>query len=729
MGGKKKRSSLGTILFPLLGIVLLILVGIAIVEEDKQEWKVYQRTYVESMAGLLASSLKNTLPEEEVRNRVEAVKNQPLRIKEIRPALTGKVERCLTCHEGIEEISPSHPVESFGCVTCHGGDGLGVTVDIAHRGLIGGRNPSDLTVIDQTCAKPGGQCHAGRKLDFQNSADRVRKGIMATMSGVIASLRYSWDAQPLADALYASVGVRGPAPKGGGQTTLLSIPLMGLVQGVPLKDPMGQPLIISGQPADDQWRKFCARCHLWSAREDGPSARSAGCAACHALYGEKGTYEGLDPTLPRDKPGYARQHRLTTAIPVDQCLRCHNRSGRIGLSYTGVLEADGYGTPYKGGRPNLTALSGERDVRRLVPDVHFEKGLACIDCHTGNEVMGDGHVYSHMRDQVEIRCVDCHGAPGTPPRTKILRPGDEEALWKAKVLKMPDMTAEEVGYTERGTPILNLRKEGEKFILRSKVDQKDHPCPTITDDKNHRIPGHSPSKMECSACHSRWVPQCYGCHDYRRRGETMPDTMLNVKTEGLWQETRDYYRYEKPTLGKNSRNRAAVTVPGCQVVYTELDPQGRPLPGLEKKVFTGPGFGHGIVSTPISPHTTRTEVRSCEECHSDPKALGIGQGMFQAGTTWAENSFTPLLNPEVNPLGFAWESLSDARGAPLASTTHPGARPFNEDELKRILRVAPCLPCHGRYDDPIWTDPADAFAKARLPDHQRKVARFLKEGK
>ena len=206
----------------------------------------------------------------------------------------------------------------------------------------------------------------------------------------------------------------------------------------------------------------------------------------------------------------------------------------------------------------------------------------------------------------------------------------------------------------------------------------------------------------------------------------MLDTMLNKETDGSWQETRDYYRYEKPTLGINSKNRVSVIVPGCQVVYTELGADGRPLSGVDNKVFTGPGFGHGIVSTPVSPHTTRPEVRSCEECHTDPKALGIGQGFFEAGKTWDNNSFTALLQPRVNPLGFAWESLCDAQGRPLASTTHPGARPFNGKELKRILEVAPCLPCHGRYDDPIWSDPVDAFRRAKLPAHRQKVARFLR---
>jgi hypothetical protein len=99
--------------------------------------------------------------------------------------------------------------------------------------------------------------------------------------------------------------------------------------------------------------------------------------------------------------------------------------------------------------------------------------------------------------------------------------------------------------------------------------------------------------------------------------------------------------------------------------------------------------------------------------------------LFQAGKRWKENTFVSLLKPDINPLGFAWESLIDPQGRPLASTTHVGARPFNAEELKRILEVAPCLPCHGRYDDPIWSNPAAAFARAKLPSHQQQVGRRL----
>ncbi len=725
--GKSARPLLKALTFLIMSMLLVALLVLALIRQGHQSWKTYQEAYRTTQAHKLTVSLKGTLPEAEILDRVATVTHSPLRVKELRPIITGKVERCLTCHDGLEEAGPSHPVEAFGCIVCHGGEGIGVTVAIAHQGLIGGRNPSDLSVANQTCGRPGGQCHAERKLEAQNSVDRVRTGIMATMSGVIASLRYAWAAQASDEARYASVGVKNARPKPGSLAELFTIPQMGPIEGKNPADPLGQALASSGELADDQWRKLCAPCHLWNRRENGPSAHSSGCAACHALYSSKATYEGSDPTLPQDKPGYPRHHQLTTAIPVDQCLRCHNRSGRIGLSYTGLEEADGYGTPYREGRPNLEVLSGDRDVRHLVPDIHFERGLACIDCHSGKDVMGDGNIYSHMRHQVEIRCIDCHGSFGQPPPTKILSADDEEALWRARALRLPDLQGREVGLTQRGTAILNLRKENGKMILRSKLDQKDHPCPTISNitDKYHCIPGHGVDRMECSACHSRWAPQCYGCHDYRRRGEDAMDSMLRVKTDGLWQETRDYYRFDKPTLGINSRLRVSVVVPGCQVVFTELDPGGKALAGSDKRVFLGPGIGHGIVSTPISPHTTRTEVRSCQECHADPKTLGIGQGLFKAGERWGENTFVPLLKPDINPLGFAWESLIDPKGQPLASSTHVGARPFSAEELKRILKVAPCLPCHGRYDDPIWANPADAFERAKLPTHQQKVARRL----
>ncbi|MGP7969584.1 MAG: hypothetical protein ACLPQL_04065 [Desulfobaccales bacterium] len=195
--GKSKPDPplLRPLAFLIMAMLLVVLLLLALVRQDRQPWKSYQEAYRLNQAQKLAESLRGKIPEVEIRDRCKTITQAPFRVKELRPIITGKEERCLTCHDGLEEVSPSHPVEEFGCVICHGGQGIGVTVAVAHQGLIGGRNPSDLSVASQTCGGAGGQCHAGRRLVAQNEVTRVRCGVMATMSGVIASLRYSWAAQ------------------------------------------------------------------------------------------------------------------------------------------------------------------------------------------------------------------------------------------------------------------------------------------------------------------------------------------------------------------------------------------------------------------------------------------------------------------------------------------------------------------------------------------------------
>jgi len=66
-----------------------------------------------------------------------------------------------------------------------------------------------------------------------------------------------------------------------------------------------------------------------------------------------------------------------------------------------LLDADG----------NLVAENDPDKWKKAVhlKDIHFEKGLHCIDCHTQQDMHGDGNIYSQMRDAIEIRCSDCHG--------------------------------------------------------------------------------------------------------------------------------------------------------------------------------------------------------------------------------------------------------------------------------------------------------------------------------
>ncbi|MBU1741648.1 MAG: hypothetical protein KKC37_08895, partial [Proteobacteria bacterium] len=643
--------------------------------------------------------------------------------------LTNKPERCLTCHYGLEQISDAHPVEAFGCVICHGGNRLGLTPERAHQGLLGGRNPSDFRVINLTCGRTG--CHRGRKHAYQNVVDRSRRSLMATMAGVILGLRLSWGAQPDARARYASVGVADPTPDDRRPAHtygfLATIPVYS-ARGLPrhrgrlrLVDKGGRQLTVSGRVADDQWRKFCARCHLNNERRTGPSAHAAGCAACHVLRAKDNRYHGHDPMIDRRTQGHGAMHRLTTAVPSTQCLRCHNRSGRIGLAYMGRFDADGYGTPFQRGTMNFQRLSDGRYYLNLAPDVHHQQGMHCIDCHTSEDLMGDGRIYGRMRRAVKIRCQTCHGGYQLRPRLGVAE--DREFRWKVSSLKSMKLEPGDRPVLDNGgKPLSNVFQRGKKIVLVSKVTGKVHPVTVITGKRGlHAIRGHAEDNLECFACHARWAAQCYGCHPVRRQGQKMPDSMTGRRYDGRWSEVRDYYRFRDPPLGRNARGKVSPFMPGCQVLFTHLDARGRPI--RRHHLFRGPVFRNGAVSTPINPHTTSTSVRSCAGCHLSPKALGLGQGFLSLGRRWSENRFLPLVDPgkSGNPLGFAWESLVTATGRTLMGTTHPRARPLNAAELRRMLRVGSCLPCHDRYDDPIYKNWPKSLDLAGTEKHRQLI--------
>jgi hypothetical protein len=349
----------------------------------------------------------------------------------------------------------------------------------------------------------------------------------------------------------------------------------------------GGPPTETTQPglADEHWRKFCARCHLRAQREAGFSVHGAGCAACHGSRALDGRYHGADATINRKQTGHAASHELFATPPEEACRRCHNRSARIGLNFQGWMEDESGRTPWPIANPQHS-LSGGRSVRRLLPDVHAEKGMTCIDCHTGREVMGDHRLYARMRYQTEIRCATCHGAPGKPPR---FGPPDGAARYEAAygpLRESPALTPQsQVAVTAKGRSIAALRPgpQGALLFMRSRPGQP-RPCTDISRDPKHALPGHE--RLACQACHSRWTPQCYGCHDYRQAKGLLWDYAKKAPTPGKWQETRDLYRFLEPVLGVDSRGAITTFVPGCQVMLTVLEKKKWAAPHGQKQGHT-----------------------------------------------------------------------------------------------------------------------------------------------
>lgn len=670
-------------------------------QEGRRPWQEEVAAINRQRAALVERRLRASgMPPDQAATRAGEIAAQPPRIIEITPVATGRPERCLTCHQGIARISPSHPPEAVGCVVCHGGQAMALTRNEAHRGLLG-RNPSNLATARLSCGgggKVAGRCHAGREEPAANVVDRAERTIMATMTGVITSLRVAWGAQDSFHALYATAGVTDPAfpnpPPSGALSSLLAIP------GGPPQS-MTQPGL-----ADEHWRKFCARCHLRAQREAGPSAHGAGCVACHGSRSRDGRYHGADASINRAETGHAASHELFATPPDDNCRRCHNRSSRIGLNFKGWVEDESGRTPWPNANPQNT-LSGGRSIHQLLPDVHAEKGLACIDCHTGREMMGDHRIYARMRYQTEVRCATCHGEPGKAPS---FGPPDGSARYEAAYGPLrqyqPLDSQSQVGITAKGRSFAALRpdSEGARLWLRSRHGPP-RLCTDISGDPKHGLPGHE--RLACQACHSRWTPQCYGCHDYRRAEGRLWDYAAGKPTPGRWQETRDLYRFLEPMLGVDSRGSITTFVPGCQVMLSVLDKQGNTLNGKRSDILRRGAAGNGIIMTPIAAHTTRREVRPCEECHMNPRVLGLGWGPRRLGKM-ASQSLSDLASVSWSA---DWTALVDNEGRPLQGMTHQGARPLNKGEIAKVLRFARCLPCHRKAKDPVLKNPALAYER------------------
>ena len=316
-------------------------------------------TVVMCLCFLLASPLKNISASE------EGLKKRDFR-------------NCTACHEGIEVISPNHP---FACAKCHlfPKDRQYKPLN-NHQAIL--RNPSDPMTVRQFCFP----CHKKEIVKLEHS-------LHGSMAGIINQTRFLWGAQETADpAVYGINGYLKPLPA----------PDISQVSETP------ENLV------DDFLRRRCLRCHIHTRGSGGPGLyRATGCAACHMPYRDDGRYRGKDAAISKSKAGYPLKHTWTKRIPDKQCLHCH-RQNHVGADYHGLFEHDYHDvfrSPPVQGKPK--AMTHGLDYHHLAKDVHAERGLWCIDCHTKTDVMGNGISYSHEMAVPKRSCEDCHGGFGS----------------------------------------------------------------------------------------------------------------------------------------------------------------------------------------------------------------------------------------------------------------------------------------------------------------------------
>jgi hypothetical protein len=534
---------------------------------------------------------------------------------------SGRIDMCLFCHKD-EKLDPAHDPRVIGCASCHLGDAMALDKTKAHAGIV--INPGDLRVVEKTCGVEG--CHP---IDVK----KVKNSLMATNRGIIGTLLFYWG-------------------ESAGQNTDLTV-----------------EKLLTGHEnslALDYYRKLCATCHLWKQKNDLPGApdffneKGGGCSACHFVMPEGTVRKGVTEFDDAAKSEKAKVHPLVIKKVQDvNCIRCHNRSGRIGISYTGVFESEGYGTPYEKGGVSAKQLPGARFYLEIAEDVHHKKGLACIDCHTRNEIMGDGVSYAHYEEQLEISCAMCHSA--TP------------------------------GKTSKGESVKNIASiEGTgQYQLTGKVSEKIHP---LRPPKNGVCDFSGHKRVSCEACHSTWVPQCYGCHAKRDAAQTHLDKLTLKETPGMWEEGRSYIRYEKPMLAV-WKDEVVIVTPGCQDIVTLVDEKGQVDGGFNRFTMAA-----------INPHTTQAKGRSCADCHTSTKVVGLGEGtVTEKDGKW---TFAPLDQGIDTFAGktVGLDAFVTIDGQQLQHGSRADLRPFNGEELRKILRVGLCVECHSAYSDPAWQD-------------------------
>lgn len=634
---------------------------------------------------------------------------------------------CLTCHQGIEPIREEGSQmmveilelgEAYddpgGCTVCHGGDASASEKEEAHAGFY--PDPGSPWVNEETC----GQCHEEQVRVQWQSLMMTEAGKIHGVCWAFGSLHLEAGAESGYEHLWANYDVENPEDPADRRGTdvyraymeKLSIlePQVFVQKHLRLPDAPTDLKQLEGKPEQAAFtylRNQCLRCHhAVKGRQKRGDYRGMGCSSCHIPYGNEGFYEGDDPTIAKDQPGHALVHSIQatreakvvvhgkqySGIPVETCTTCHDRGKRIGVSFQGLMETP-YESPFTEDGEHQPALHTKHYIA-MHQDIHYQKGMLCLDCHTSIDVHGDGFLAAANLGAVQIECADCHGTPDQFPWELPIGYGDEfDATWAAyeargTTTELPDYHEQGTvfpprdGYllTARGNPFGNVVRDGDSVMvhLASGKDIELSPLKLLEREEKLTEAGHvamaeiSPhmSKMECYTCHAAWAPQCYGCHvkiDYSGgktcfdwlgaghrhqddedsladRGESGYDTIV----PGTVEEQRSYMRWEDPILGVNGENRVTPVAPGCQPAITVVGEDGKPL--LLNHLFrTPPGTEGGgeegqlaADMSPGQPHTMSREARTCESCHLSEKALGYGIGGGRQTRPWDEDVVVDL---------------------------------------------------------------------------------------
>jgi hypothetical protein len=590
------------------------------------------------------------------------------------PMVSGQREGCLACHQGMTGFVAAHEPGTLGCAACHLGNPFTLNKTLAHGGMT--HTPGNLSVVNRTCG--ASNCHGEVEV-------RVRGSLMNTMSGVVSVDKFVFGENADLDAHFDVAALKHSS-------------------------------------ADTHLRGLCASCHLGQDKpQPGPideSSRGGGCSACHLSYDSAAEAE-----LRHRGGPLAPLHHPDISIHVQQqaCFGCHSRSGRIATNYEGwheTLQDETAAKASPGWPAQFRLLADGRVFEKHPADVHFEKGMTCIDCHVASEVMSDGAAHAHERNAVKVSCLDCHAGGTTAAREFAQLDAETQQIAAMRKLNEPGrkFVVSQSGSVDYANVYLAKDGSPQVALIGSAKVLQPKPAAAVCSRS-----GSMHERLECGACHTAWAPQCIRCHtsfDPKAQGW---DHLAGKFVNGAWQEEAGDFQSDAPPLGiersawlaGKSVERITTFVPGM-ILSLKLPP-GEAKSGREfRRLFA-----------PASPHTTAAKSRDCRSCHVNPAALGYGRGQLKYEVRGGAGkwTFTPAYARSAQdglPMD-AWIGFLQEPGA--NTTTRKDARPFTLQEQRNILLVGACLECHNEKDRRIAAVFADfknyraaLSPQCRLPD-------------
>lgn len=551
-------------------------------------------------------------------------------------------ESCLECHQNTKGYSSYHNPELIGCISCHLGNPNTSDKEDSHKGMV--LIPGNLSDAKVTC----GTCHP-------NELNKIENSLMTTNSGIVAVDKF----------------IFGEADTPNGEYHIQ---------------------LIENSASDKHLRDLCANCHLGAQKNEFGSitqlSRGGGCNACHLNYSEEAKAD-LETYISSEKKELPTYHPATNIFVTDEhCFGCHSRSSRISTNYEGFQETllDESevlnNTAYK-------VIEDKRVYKYIEEDIHHNKGMLCIDCHSSHEVMGDGIRYTHEEQAVRVQCSDCHfkEKPNTIPYDSL----DAESLLVFLHRDYKHSDKEVIAVEKSGHPLVNtfIDSVGNAFLI-GKKDGKLHPLNPQSDvcsrDNAHK-------NVSCATCHSSWTTRCIGCHNEYDKNEPRAFDLLDRKYgKGQWKEFVAEFSSSLPAMGVRENSEGKHIEPAVPGMILTID----------KGSYAGKELGEDVsfhrLYAPNSPHTTTSKVRDCKSCHTNPATLGYGNGTLIFEITKGEGvwKFTPeyALNEHDNLPEDAWIPFLKEVEEGVVNSTRTDFRPFTVKEQQQLLLVGACLQCH-----------------------------------